>query len=134
MAQADDPRYAIVEERLVPVPNGDDTWLVGTDEGDENFLADPAERASFVASIRDAVRQGPVPFAPQYVAQLASWGFRLEDISTRVHVWAGANDRTTSPEMMKRVVEKIPDAAFTVWPDAGHAGIAKYFRDVLSEI
>jgi hypothetical protein len=29
MAQADEePRYTIVEERLIPVPDGRDTWLV----------------------------------------------------------------------------------------------------------
>jgi len=28
MAQADEPRYTIVEERLIPVPDSDDIWLV----------------------------------------------------------------------------------------------------------
>jgi pimeloyl-ACP methyl ester carboxylesterase len=104
------------------------------DPGDEAFLEDPAERESFVASIREAVRQGAAAFAPQYVAQIAPWGFRLEDITIPVHVYAGANDRITPPDRMRLVAEKIPQVEFTVWPDVGHAGIAKYFRDVLREL
>ena len=93
------------------------------DPGDEAFLEDPAERESFVDSIREAVRQGA-----------AAWGFRLEDITIPVHVCAGANDRITPPDRMRLVAEKIPQVEFTVWPDVGHAGIAKYFRDVLREL
>jgi pimeloyl-ACP methyl ester carboxylesterase len=104
------------------------------DPGDEAFLEDPAERESFVDSIREAVRQGAAAFAPQYVAQIAPWGFRLDDIAIPIHVWAGANDRITPPDRMRLVTEKIPQVEFTVWPDVGHAGIAKYFRDVLREL
>jgi len=103
------------------------------DPGDEGFLADP-ERERFIASMRESVRQGAEAFAPAYVAQVAPWGFRLEDIAFPVHVWAGANDRTTPPDRMRVVAEKIPQMEFTVWPDVGHAGIAKYLRDVLREL
>jgi pimeloyl-ACP methyl ester carboxylesterase len=105
-----------------------------SDPGDEGFLADPAEREAFVESVREAVRQGAEAFAPQYVAQIAPWGFRLEDVSFPVHVWAGANDRKTPPERLQLVVDRIPNAIITVWDDVGHAGIAKYFRDVLREL
>jgi pimeloyl-ACP methyl ester carboxylesterase len=105
-----------------------------SDPGDEGFLEDPAERDAFVDSIREAVRQGAEAFAPQYVAQIAPWGFRLEDIAIPVHVWAGANDQITPPERMRLVADKIPNVEFTIWEDVGHAGIAKYFRDVLREL
>src|SRR6476469_7158295 len=42
--------------------------------GSEGFLEDPAERESFADWSREAVRQGAAAFAPQYVAQIASWG------------------------------------------------------------
>ena len=38
------------------------------------------------------------------------------------------------PDRMRLVAEKIPQVEFTVWPDVGHAGIAKYCRDVLREL
>lgn len=109
--------------------------LDGPDEpGDEDFLTDPAVRRAFLTSFREAVRQGPEAFAPQYVAQLAPWGFRLEDITMPVHVWAGANDTTTPPERMRLVADKIPNVEFTVWPDVGHVGLAKHFAEVLREL
>jgi pimeloyl-ACP methyl ester carboxylesterase len=104
------------------------------DPGDEAFLDDPAERQAFIDSTREAVRQGPEAFAPQYVAQIAPWGFRLEDIAIPVHVWAGANDRITPPERMRLVADKIPNVEFTVWDGVGHAGITKHCRDVLREL
>jgi pimeloyl-ACP methyl ester carboxylesterase len=106
----------------------------GTDPGDEWYLEDADRKAAFVESLREAVRQGAEAMAPQFVAQVAPWGFRLEDITIPVHVWAGANDRITPPDRMQMVAERIPRVTFTIWDDAGHAGIAKYFRDVLREL
>jgi pimeloyl-ACP methyl ester carboxylesterase len=104
------------------------------DPGDEWFFDDPDRRRSFVESMREAVRQGAEAMSPQFVAQVAPWGFRLEDISMAVHVWAGANDEVTPPDQMRRVADKIPTCRFKVWNDVGHAGIAKYLRDVLVEL
>jgi hypothetical protein len=71
-----------------------------SDPGDEWFLEDPDRRTAFVESFREAVRQGPEAMAPQFVAQIEPWGFRLEDITMPVHVWAGAHDEVTPPELM----------------------------------
>jgi pimeloyl-ACP methyl ester carboxylesterase len=106
----------------------------GSDPGDEWYLEHPDRRANFVESFREAARQGADAMAPQFVAQIAPWGFRLEDIPIPVHVWAGANDGITPPERMRLVADKIPNVEFTIWEDVGHAGIAKYLRDVLREL
>jgi pimeloyl-ACP methyl ester carboxylesterase len=105
-----------------------------SDPGDEWFIEDPDRKRAFVESLREAVRQGPEAMAPQFVAQVAPWGFRLEDITVPVHVWAGAHDTVTRPELMRRVAEKIPQHTFTVWEDVGHAGLARHLRDVLREL
>lgn len=106
----------------------------GADSGDEWFLDDPDRRSSFVGSIRESARQGADAMAPQFVAQVAPWGFRLEDISMPAHVWAGANDAITPPDLMRRVAERIPDHTFTVWEDVGHAGLAKHLHEVFGEL
>jgi pimeloyl-ACP methyl ester carboxylesterase len=105
-----------------------------SDPGDEWFLEDPDRKTAFIESFREAVCQGPEAMAPQFVAQVAPWGFRLEDITIPVHLWAGAHDGVTPPELMRRVAEKIPQHTFTVWEDVGHAGLAKHLRDVLREL
>lgn len=106
----------------------------GADPGDEWFLEDAEREAAFVESIREAVRQGGEAMAPQFVAQVAPWGFRLEDITIPVHVWAGSNDGITPPDRMRLVADRIPRVTFTVWDDVGHAGLAKHFGDVLREL
>ncbi len=104
------------------------------DEGDAWFFEDPARRDMFVDAVREGVRQGIEGFAVQWVAQLAPWGFRIEDISMPVHVWLGANDTITPPDVMARLTDRIPDHETHVWDDAGHNGIAKHLREVLTQV
>jgi len=108
--------------------------LTGDDEGDAWFFEDPARRDMFLASIREAVRQGIDGFVGQWLAQLAPWGFRIEDIEMPVHVWLGANDRITPPPVMGKLTDRIPHHVTTVWEDAGHNGIAKHFGEVLTSV
>jgi len=104
------------------------------DQGDEWFLEDVQRKDAFAETFREAVRQGAEAMAPQFVAQVAPWGFRLEDITIPLHVWAGAHDGVTPPDRMRLVAEKIPGVTFTVWDDVGHAGLAKHFAEVLREL
>ena len=104
------------------------------DEGDAWFFEDPARRDMFLDAIREAVRQGIDGVAVQWLAQLAPWGFRIEDIQMPVHVWLGANDRITPPPVMRKLTDRIPDQVTTVWEDAGHNAIAKHLREVLTRM
>ena len=104
------------------------------DEGDAWFFEDPARRDMFLDAIREAVRQGIDGVAVQWLAQLAPWGFRIEDIQMPIHVWLGANDRVTPPAVMRKLTDRIPDQVTTVWEDAGHNGIAKHLREVLTRM
>jgi pimeloyl-ACP methyl ester carboxylesterase len=108
--------------------------LEGMAEADREVLANDDLRASFLAAVKEAVRQGADAMAPQWVAQLAPWGFRLEDIPIPVHVYAGAQDGTTPPRLMKRLARRIPEHRFHIWEDAGHLGIATHMREVLAQV
>jgi len=108
--------------------------LQGSDVGDEWFYEDADLRRNMIESVLDGFRQGAVALAPQWVAQLAPWGFRLEDLTIPVHTWCGANDVTRPMELVRRLAERVPEHSITVWDDVGHAGIAKYLRDVLAEL
>jgi 3-oxoadipate enol-lactonase len=45
---------------------------------------------------------------------------RLGEIRVPTHVIVGGEDRLTTPEMARGLVDKIPNAKLTVIPDAGH--------------
>lgn len=104
------------------------------DRGDEWFFDDPARRGAYLRAVQEGVRQGATGVAPQWVALLAPWGFRLEEIHMPVRIWAGALDGETPPEMMGRLAERIPDHTLTVWPDVGHLGVARHLREILVQV
>ena len=51
-----------------------------------------------------------------------------------MHMWSGANDVARPMDLVRRAADRIPEHTITVWDDVGHAGIAKYLRDVLAEL
>jgi len=101
------------------------------DPGDEAFLDDPAERESFVDSIREAVRQGAAAFAPQYVAQIAPWGFRLEDITMPVTLWHGEEDVNASTAGGRYMAQAIPNCNARFFPGEGHMAFFPHMNEML---
>jgi len=122
------------EEWVRDVTERPDELFTDIDVGDEWFFDDPDLRQNALDSARDALRQGAAAVAPQWVALLAPWGFRLEDITIPVHFWAGAHDVTRPIELVQRLADRIPNHTLTVWDDVGHFGIAKHMREVLAEL
>ena len=80
---------------------------------------------------REAVRQGAIGACSDWIGLLAPWGFSVAEIEVDVHLWHGAQDSWVDRDDFERVVTAIPRSTLTVWPDAGHFGVAKYWPDVL---
>jgi len=87
----------------------------------DTFLTDPAQREMFEASFATGMQQGPEGVYEMALA-LWHWGFELERVDQHVDVFYGDADDIISPEMPKRVAERLPDATTTIWPGAGHYG------------
>lgn len=85
------------------------------------LLSDPAQREMFEASFATGMEQGPEGVYEMTLA-LWHWGFELEDVHQHFDVFYGDADDIISPEMPKRVAERLPDASAAVWPGAGHYG------------
>jgi pimeloyl-ACP methyl ester carboxylesterase len=122
-------------------------WLRGLAEHPERFLAgsapppgdawffdDPLQVELLYESFREYARQGAAGYAWESVAILQPWSFRLADISMPVHLWHGAQDPRVPLATQEFAAETIPDARFTIWPDAGHFGAAKYWSDILEAV
>ena len=62
------------------------------------------------------------------------WSFRLADISIPVHLWHGEQDARVPLVTQEFAAETIPDARLTIWPDAGHFGIAKHWSQILGAV
>jgi len=65
---------------------------------------------------------------------LQPWSFKLADISIPVHLWHGAEDSMVPLGTQEFAAGTIPDSHLTIWPDAGHFGAAKYWRQILEAV
>jgi pimeloyl-ACP methyl ester carboxylesterase len=128
-------RYAEENRAWADGLRADPTALFGVSdaaEGDRWVLEDAVLADGFYASVREAVRQGAIGAASDWVALLAPWGFSLEQIEPDVHLWHGAQDDLVKLEDFKRVAALFPRATLTTWPDVGHFGPARYWESVLA--
>jgi pimeloyl-ACP methyl ester carboxylesterase len=51
-----------------------------------------------------------------------------------VHLWHGEQDSRVRLVTQEFAAETIPDAHLTIWPDAGHVGMAKYWPQILEAV
>jgi pimeloyl-ACP methyl ester carboxylesterase len=119
---------------LVENPEQTLTGHYAPPEGDRWFFEDEAQLELLLESFRELGRSGPLGMAWESVALLQPWDFRLADISIPVHLWHGEQDLIVPLATQAFAAATIPDARLTIWPDAGHLGIAKYWPQILAAV
>lgn len=110
-----------------------ETFLEKVPEADRWYFEDAERRRSFLDAMREGVRQGPEAFAWEQIDVFLPWGFRLVDITIEVHVFHGELDTWVERRHVDFIVETIPNARLTVWPDSGH-GPSRHWREVLEAV
>ena len=103
-------------------------------EGDRWFWRDPVRTGPFYDDTREALRQGVEGYKWESLDVFLPWGYRLGEIRVPVTIWWGLQDvryQGHRREREKWVERQIPDCRIVTWPDAGHMGIVKHWRDVL---
>jgi pimeloyl-ACP methyl ester carboxylesterase len=100
-------------------------------EGEREFHEDPEQLRLFFEAVREAVRQGPQAYAWELIDAFLPWGFRLVDIASNVYVWYGEQDTVVERRYIDLLVETLPHAHLTLWPDSGH-GPDHHWDDVLN--
>lgn len=103
-------------------------------EGDRWFFADETRTRDFFAAVRECFRQGMDGFRWEMIDAWLPWGFRLDSIPMRVHVWHGAQDPIVTTAHVDFIKQRIPDCVLVTWPDVGHMGIAKYWDEILATL
>ncbi len=103
-------------------------------EGDRWFFADPTRTRPWFAAIAESFRQGTIGYALEDVAALLPWGFSLADIEIPVLLFHGEQDAGQPREHLDFWIRTIRCAEVRVWPDAGHQGISRHWREVLESV
>ena len=103
-------------------------------EPDQRVLARPEVRAVFVESAAEAYRLGGRGAVWEAVMYSRPWGFRLEDITTEVHLWQGEKDVNVPPAMGRYLARAIPQCRATFYPDEGHLLVVDHADEILAAL
>jgi pimeloyl-ACP methyl ester carboxylesterase len=84
----------------------------------------------------EALRQGGLGPAEAGALYWKPWGFRLEDIHTKVHVWHGEEDLNAPFAAHGKVLaEKLPNVEAKFYPGEGHISlIHKYLKTIIERV
>ena len=84
----------------------------------------------------EALRQGGLGPAEAGALYWKHWGFRLEDIQTKVHVWHGEDDLNAPFAAHGKVfAQKLPNVEVKFYPGEGHISlIHKYLKTIIETL
>jgi pimeloyl-ACP methyl ester carboxylesterase len=107
------------------------TFLGGGTLDDRALLAEPDAGAMLAADVTEALRPGAGGIADDLVALWMEWGFRIAEMRAGVRLWHGAQDTRGEPDF-RYLAATLPACRGRVWPDAGHLGVVRHWREVLA--
>ena len=106
-------------------------------EADFAFIQEhPSAMAANMDAGAEALRQGGLGPAEAGALYWKPWGFRLEDVRARVHVWHGEADVNAPFAAHGKVLaERLPNAVVQFYPGEGHISlIHKYLQTIVGTL
>lgn len=102
---------------------------ISAPEADNLVLKRPEIEEPILASMQDALRQGPRGALLEFRLYAHPWGFRFEEIGLKIHLWQGEADATV-PVSHARYLEKVlPQAEAHYFPNEGHFSLPINYSD-----
>lgn len=98
------------------------------------FEANPELCAVFVKDLVETYRQGSRGSAQEGLLAYRPWGFRLEDIRTKVYLWHGENDSSVPLAMARHLAQAIPNCQATYVAKEGHFLGLKYWTEITAQL
>jgi pimeloyl-ACP methyl ester carboxylesterase len=87
---------------------------------DRAAMDDPKVQQQYIKTICEAFRAGPDGVTLDKILTVKPWGFKLEDISIKVHLWHGEADTVVPPAMGRYLADTIPNCQAKFIPGEGH--------------
>ena len=103
-------------------------------EGDRWVFEDDDRAEKFFVAVAEGLRQGTEGYRWEAIDTWLPWGFRLDTIPTRVHVWHGDQDPRVAREHVDFTVNRIPECSLVRWADCGHFGVVKHWDEILAAL
>jgi pimeloyl-ACP methyl ester carboxylesterase len=105
---------------------------ISAPKADKEAFARPEIQAIDHQDLVEAYRKGAQGVYWEVVTLATPWGFRLEDINKKIHLWHGEEDTTVPPHMGRYVARSLPDCEPRFYPGEGHTLIYNYWREILA--
>jgi len=93
-------------------------------ETDQRALSNPDLRQMLTDSSIEALRRGVAGAAWDGLLYSRPWGFRLQEIRARVHLWQGERDVIVPAAMGHYLARMIPHCEAKFYPEDGHFSLA----------
>jgi pimeloyl-ACP methyl ester carboxylesterase len=101
---------------------------------DSNIMSRPEVHTAYVDSYRRAPSTSALAAAQDFSLFASDWGFRLEDITTPVHIWHGDDDRNVPISHGRLQAERIPGARLHECPGQGHLLVLDHLEEILRTV
>jgi pimeloyl-ACP methyl ester carboxylesterase len=126
-------RVADVGSRLAPRVA---LWsaATGLPTNDRAVLRDLGSPRQALALFTQALAHSSAGVVDDYARLARPWHTALGDISAPVHCWHGTADTLVPLAHTEALLERLPNARLTTWPDEGHLALITHVNDVLEDI
>ena len=99
---------------------------------DKDVFARPSVQAMDYEDLIESYRSGVDGISWEAMVLTRPWGFRLEDIHMKIHLWQGEADRTVPVSMAKYLACTLPECEARFIPGEGHMLMFNYWREILA--
>jgi pimeloyl-ACP methyl ester carboxylesterase len=101
-------------------------------EPDERVVGDVVLRRLLLDTYTEALRQGAAGWIDDVLAFRKPWGIELSDITSRVLLWHGQDDRFSPVDHTRWLGQHIPQVDVRIKADIGHFGAVEVLPEILS--
>ncbi len=101
---------------------------------DKAVLREPEFREILFNSFKEAFAESSHGFYQDLIIYANPWGFELQDIKCKVHVWHGEKDLTVNAGFGRHYMESIPHCQGEFFPEEGHFSLAAKKIDHMFEV
>lgn len=122
--------YWFLYGRLSNEPSKSDQFLANIiqvlDDVDKKLFEEKKIKKSLLDTFHESYAQGSkgIAYDASFDIQEKSWGFKVEDIRfIPIHFWHGGLDKGVPFSMTKQMIDKIPNATLTFYPQEGHISL-----------
>ena len=103
-------------------------------EPDKRVVGDVALRRLLFKTYAEALRQGAAGWIDDVLAFRKPWGIALSNITSRVRLWHGEDDRFSPVEHTRWLSHHIPQVQVEIQAGIGHFGAVEVLPEILSWI